>query len=310
MTEPTHVAPTETPVADPVTTEPVALPQSKAEDAPKLDAAFTLRSPDVSAKKTYALITGASSGLGAAFARLFAEKQKPLLLVAKDEARVKAFAAELRETYGGDVRFLALDLARSKTLPQLPEKLSRLGITVDVLVNAAGFAKYGSELQIAYEDALNIVNLNCRSLLALTKLFAPGMAQRGKGAIINVAATSAFAAVPYLAAYSASKAFVLHYSEAIAEELRPRGVRVLCVCPGPMETAFSEKAGIPASVASRMGTATDPAVIATQAIDALKKGRRILVPPSARLLERLAPTVVPRKLLASFGVPDLKPPTN
>ncbi len=253
------------------------------------------------AKKDYALITGASSGIGEAFAHLLAAKKKPLILIAQNEAKLKSLSAELREKHGVDVRFIPTDLARSKSLPELPIKLKRMGINVDILINNAGFGKYEAESKIRYEDSLNMVNLNCRSVLALTKLFLPEMLARKKGAIINIASAAGFFPVPYMATYAATKAFVINFSEALAEEVKGKGVRIVCACPGATATNFQKRAGINASEHKDLMQLSDPSTVAEQTIEALKKGKTLVVVGKTSFITKYAPLFAPRNLLARFG---------
>lgn len=252
-------------------------------------------------KKDYALITGASSGIGEAFARLLASKNKPLVLIAQNEDKLKTLAAELRDKHNIDVRFIASDLARSKTLPELPGKLKRMGITIDILVNNAGFGKYKAEHKIRYEDSLNMVNLNCRTLLGLTKLFLPEMLTRKKGAIINIGSASGFFPVPYMATYAATKAFVISFSEALAEEVKDNGVRIVCACPGATSTNFQNRAGINASEHRNLMRLNDPFTVAEQTIEALKNGKTLVIIDNSSFLAKYALLFAPRNLLAKFG---------
>lgn len=252
-------------------------------------------------KKDYALITGASSGLGLAFARILASKKKPLILVGKDEHKLKQISYELKDKEGIDVRFLPIDLARSKDLPNLPDKLQRMGIKVDVLINNAGFGKHGTETQIRYEDALNMINLNCRATLAMTKLFLPDMLARKKGAIINIADTAGFIPVPKLATYAATKAFVINYTEALAEELNRTGVKALCVCPSPMSTSFFTKADLNTSTYQHLQQLTDPESVVEQALEALKTGKTLIVAGKPSFWMKMAPTLMTRSWLRKIG---------
>ena len=252
-------------------------------------------------KKDYALITGASSGIGEAFARELAKKKKPLVLVARNEEKLKKLAAELREKEGIDVRFLPIDLARSKEIPFLPEKLKRMGINVDVLINCAGFGKMGTEANISYEDALNMVNLNCRAVLSMTKIFLPDMIKHKKGGIINIAAIAGLFPTPYMATYSASKAFVITYSQALAEELKRSGVRVLCVCPGPTATSFYDRAGINTSKYPSLQKLNDPQTIAEKALAAFRNGKTFEIVDKTSIWNRYLPKLIPRNLLLKHG---------
>ncbi|MDD5438322.1 MAG: SDR family oxidoreductase [Patescibacteria group bacterium] len=250
-------------------------------------------------KKNYALITGASSGIGQAFAKVLASKKKPLILIGRDEQKLKALSEELRSREGIDVRFLPIDLARSKELPLLPGKLQNMGITIDVLVNNAGFGKFGREEEVRYEDALNMVNLNCRALLALTKLFLPEMVRRHKGAIINVASTAGFAPWPDMATYAATKAFVISYSESLAEELKSTGVKIVCTCPGPVATAFQERAGMKVDLNEYKNYA-DPQTIVEETLGALKSNKTLVITGRSTGKTKWALRFLPRSLVSKI----------
>ncbi len=257
-------------------------------------------------KKDYALITGASSGIGEAFARLLASKNKPLILLGTNEAKLKNLATELREKHKIDVRFISTDLARSKTLPELPKKLLKMNINIDILINNAGFGKYNAENKIRYEDSLNMINLNCRSLVALTKLFLPQMLARKKGAIINIASTAGFYPVPYMATYAATKAFVINFSEALSEEVKNQGVRIICSCPEAVATNFQRRAGINIAEQNNLNKLIDPSTVAEQTIEALKKGKTLLVLSQSSSINKLASTIAPRAILNRYGKRLLK----
>lgn len=252
-------------------------------------------------KKDYALITGASSGLGLTFARILASKKKPLILIGKDEHKLKQISHELKDKEGIDVRFLPIDLARSKDLPSLPGKLKLMGLKVDILINNAGFGKHGTEIQIRYEDALNMINLNCRATLAMTKLFLPGLLKQKKGAIINIADTSGFIPVPKMAAYAATKAFIINYTEALAQEVAGLGIKVLCVCPSPMSTSFFSKADINTSAHQHLQQLTDPESVVEQALTALKTGKTLIVAGQPSFWMKMAPTLMTRSWLRKIG---------
>jgi short-subunit dehydrogenase len=247
------------------------------------------------------LITGASSGIGEAFARLLAAKKKPLVLLGRNDAKLKALAEELRGKEGIDVRFLSLDLARSKELPLLPGKLQNMGIKVDVLINSAGFGKYGTEDQVRYEDALNMVNLNCRATLAMCKLFLPGMQQRKKGAIINLGDLDGFFPVPRFATYAATKSFVISYTQALSQEIGESGIKVLCACPGPTASAFHATARINPSRYKRLKHLNDPQTIAEESLEALKQGKSMALVGKIPWLTKLAVMTINCRWLQRYG---------
>ncbi|MDD2785735.1 MAG: SDR family oxidoreductase [Patescibacteria group bacterium] len=242
---------------------------------------------------SYALITGASSGIGEAFARNFAAKKKPLLLIGRNEGKLRSLAEELHNKEGIDVRILAIDLARSKELPFLPSKLQQMGITVDVLINNAGFGKYGKDMDISYEDDLNMVNLNCRALLALTKLFLPDMLRAKKGAIINIASILGFFPLPKMATYSATKSFVVSYTEALAKEYKDSGVKFLCSCPGFVDTPFHERAGSKRFDSINYETTER---IVEETLAALKSNKTMAIVGKQKFWDKIALSILPRWL--------------
>jgi len=189
-----------------------------------------------------ALITGASSGIGEVFARKLAARGRNVLLVARSEDKLITLCNELGRSNSIRAQYVALDLSE----PDAPERLfaeaEKRGLSIDLLVNNAGFGSMGdfSKLDLARE--LNMIDLNIKSLVDLTWKFLAPMRERKQGAIINVASTAAFQAVPFMATYAATKAFVLSFSEALWEENRLYGIKVMALCPGVTETNFFEAA--------------------------------------------------------------------
>lgn len=190
-----------------------------------------------------ALVTGASAGIGECFARQLAEQGANLILVARSEDKLRSLAAELKLTYSIEAHVFAADLSFHEAPRRLFDNVQQAGIHVDLLINNAGFGRYGffEETTAEADDAMLDVNIS--SLVALTHLFLPGMLRRKKGGILNLASTAAFQPIPFLALYSATKSFVVSFSEALWGEYRGRGIRVLCLCPGNTETGFHRVAG-------------------------------------------------------------------
>lgn len=190
----------------------------------------------------WALVTGASSGIGAEFCRQLAALKFNLVLVARRASRLEELAATLARTHGVETRVAPADLSHADFLPPITAVTDRLDI--GVLVNSAGFALTGNFIEHRLEDELALMHVNCRAPMVLAHHFGQRMAQRGRGGIINVASLSAFMALPRWAQYAASKVYVLHLSEALWYELRPRGVDVLALCPGSTRTEFARVANI------------------------------------------------------------------
>jgi short-subunit dehydrogenase len=189
------------------------------------------------------LITGASTGIGAEFARQFAARGHDLVVVARSADRLDDLAARLRGAHGVKVTVLAMDLSLPTAAGELWQRTNGLGLEIAVLVNNAGF---GTHCDVADADPQRLedaIELNCRTLVGTTTRYLPQMRARGAGTIINVASTAAFQPLPKMAVYGATKAFVLSFTEALWAEERKHGVRVLAVCPGVTDTPFFEVAG-------------------------------------------------------------------
>jgi short-subunit dehydrogenase len=188
------------------------------------------------------LITGASSGIGEVFARKLAARGRNVLLVARSEDKLVTLCNELGRSNSVRAQYVALDLSKPESPARLFEEAEKRGMTVDMLINNAGFGSMGDFATLDLERELNMIDLNIKSLLELTYRFLAPMRERRQGAIINVASTAGFQAVPFMATYAATKAFVLSFSEALWEENRPHGIKVMALCPGVTETNFFEAA--------------------------------------------------------------------
>jgi short-subunit dehydrogenase len=189
--------------------------------------------------KKIALVTGASAGLGVEFARQLSARGYRLVLVARRKDRLDELVSEI-----GDARAVAIDLSKSTAVSNLMADLSDNGEDVDLLVNNAGFGLIGNFAELDSRRERQMIDLNVGTLSDLCRAVAPAMIERATGGIINVASTAAFQPGPKMAVYFATKAFVLSLTEALHEELRPRGVKVSCLCPGPTRTEFGEVAGL------------------------------------------------------------------
>lgn len=190
-----------------------------------------------------ALITGASSGIGAAFAEALAAQGCALVLVARSADKLQGLAQRLSQQHGQRVEVVAMDLATASPGGALSQAVERLGLQVDLLVNNAGFGSTGSFETLEPLREQQEILLNVGAVVDLARTFLPAMLQAGRGAIINVASMAAFQPLPYMAVYGASKAFVWSFSDALWGECRGRGVHVMAVCPGPVDTAFFEATG-------------------------------------------------------------------
>ena len=188
--------------------------------------------------KKVALVTGASAGLGVEFARQLSTRGHTLVLAARRKERLEELAKEL-----GNARAVAIDLSKANAAARLLADIEASGETVDLLVNNAGFGLIGQFAELDAEREREMIDLNVGALTELCRAVAPGMIKRKSGGILNVASTAAFQPGPKMAVYFATKAFVLSLSEALHEELKPHGVKVSCLCPGPTRTEFGDVAG-------------------------------------------------------------------
>jgi uncharacterized protein len=242
-----------------------------------------------------ALITGASSGIGAAIARELAGRGHGVTLVARREERLLELSSELAREHGVRAGVITADLAGREGRDRLAAELDRLELEVDVLVNNAGFGLHGDFLDGDRDRQLSMVALNCEAVVDLTSRYGRAMRERGAGAIINIASTAAFQPLPGSATYAASKAFVLSFSEALHEELRGTDVTVTAVCPGPVRTEFAEVAGIGGAEAGTPDmfwmSAPD---LAAEAVEAADRGKRAVVPGTLNLAGSILGRYSPR----------------
>jgi short-subunit dehydrogenase len=244
------------------------------------------------------LITGASAGIGAELAREFAKHGHRLTLVARRRDKLQQLAAELAGEHGVDVRLVVQDLAKPAGPAAVVKAVQADGEPVGILVNNAGVIDVGPFVASAMDKIAGLVNLNVRALTELTGLLLPPMVERGFGRILNVASLAAFQPVPSMAAYAASKAYVLSFTEALSEELRGSGVKVCAVCPGMTDTdmATEIKAGSAAASKLPKQLLSDPADVAAQAYRALMSGQVVLVPGLPNQITAAWAQVTPRWL--------------
>ena len=250
-----------------------------------------------------ALVTGASSGIGADFARQLAARGHALTIVARREDRLHELADELRHHHGAHVTVLAADLETEGGCAPVLEVL-RAG-TPWLLVNNAGFGSRGRFVDLDPEREVAEVRLNVVALHALTTAVLPGNVAAGEGAVVNVASTAAYQAIPFMATYAASKAFVLHFTEALAQELHGSGVRALAVCPGPTRTEFGSVAGVESLFDKSVPMSS--ASVVRSALRALDRGHAISVPGAHNLLlaqgNRLVPRAAVRRVVGRLFAP-------
>jgi short-subunit dehydrogenase len=239
---------------------------------------FSMAATPESGRET-ALITGASGGIGEEFAKLFAANGRDLVLVARNGAKLGRLGESLSAQHKVRVEILPMDLSLADSSNQVFGFLRSKEIDVDVLVNNAGFATFGPFVESLVEDELGQIQLNVTTLTHLTRLLLPGMFRRGRGRILNVASTAAFQPGPLMAVYYATKAYVLSFSEALANELKGSGVTVSCLCPGPTKTGFNERAKLgDGGLLSRKSVLMEASAVARRGYDGMMKGKRLIIP--------------------------------
>jgi len=243
------------------------------------------------------LITGASSGVGAAFARVFAQHGHELVLLARRQARLDAVADAIA---AGDRRrphVLSLDLGRGDAAAVIAYELAKRGLEPAIVVNNAGFGLFGLAAELDLQRQLAMIDLNVRLLTDLSLRFVETMA-RHRGGVLNVASLASFFPGPRMAVYFACKAYVLSFTEALHRELAPRGVKVTAFCPGPLRTEFFARAGI-ANRLPRMFTGSAERAVG-KAYDGFMRGRPLIVPGAADKILAAAPRFLPRSWLLSI----------
>lgn len=239
-----------------------------------------------------ALVTGASSGIGLAFAKALAARGAHLILTARSADKLREIAAELQGP-GVKVQVFPNDLSQPGAAQQLFEQVTQAGSTVDLLINNAGFARWGEFLEFPRAQYVEMLQLNITALVELCHLFIPGMLGRGEGGIINVGSTASFIPVPYAAVYSASKAYVLYFTEALQGEYGTRGVRCMTLCPGGTDTNFAAVAN--AAVKLRPARRDTPEFVAEAGLVAFLKGELYVIPGSHNQQAAWLPRFLSRK---------------
>ncbi|TVR10500.1 MAG: SDR family oxidoreductase [Salinarimonadaceae bacterium] len=255
-------------------------------------------------KIRWTVVTGASSGIGAELARVFAGIGHNLVLVARRRSKLEALAEELRASHGGAVEIIVADLNKQKGPQAVFDAVAELQIAPHTLVNSAGVGLAGEFVELPLDKQLDMMNLNMNALTKLCHLFLPGMLERGEGGVINLSSLAAFQAGPHMAVYYASKAFVLSLTEALHEEARPFGVTVTALCPGPTESEFPDTAGMGASKLFR-GPLISAARVAQVGVEGYRAGHAIVSPGIANRfsaqIARLMPRFITRRLASTVN---------
>jgi short-subunit dehydrogenase len=260
----------------------------------------------MSTQKPVALVTGASSGIGSEFARALAARGHDLVVVARDTTRLDALAERLEKEHGVDVEVLSADLTSKKGRAVVAARLESAEPAVDLLVNSAGMGTYGKFAELSREGEAREIRLNVLALVQLSHAAVSGMIERGRGGIINVSSLAGHQPTPLNATYGATKAFVTSFSQALHEELRGAGVRVMVLCPGFTRTEFQARAGLDSDLVPSFLWQTPEPVVAA-ALRAYEQGRAVCIPGAlnqagaafssalpAGITRRIAGAVVPR----------------
>jgi short-subunit dehydrogenase len=253
----------------------------------------------------WALITGASSGIGAEFARQLAARGMHLVLTARRAELMQELAAELEAKHATRCEIIPADLTQPGAVAQLLAEVERRGLTIQILVNNAGFGVVGEVDDAPVERLLELVQVNVASVVELTYRILPGMLARNSGAIINVSSLSAFQPVAYMGVYAATKTFILHFTEAIAIEVRRRKVLLLAVCPGVTRTPFFDIAGAPGWLQKHSSQSAEEVVKA--ALKALRRRRLVIVPGWRNWLLTLVIRFAPRKRVVKESMRFFRP---
>lgn len=261
-------------------------------------------------RESWVLITGASSGLGAEFARQLAARHANLVLTARSVERLTAIAGELRARHGVTVHVISVDLAAPDGPARLIAEVKSLDVTIDHLVNNAGFGSLGRFVRTRPERETEMVRLNCEALVCLTRHFLPGMIERKRGGVIQLSSTAGHQPTPFFSTYGATKAFVLSFASALSAELEGTGVRMLAFCPGPVPTGFQKAAGLAITdlkqggLRARLSMMEAPEAV-RRCLRAYEGGRSVYVPGLVNRVMTIATKLAPRELVVKAAARSL-----
>ena len=249
----------------------------------------------------YVLITGGSSGIGYELAKLFKKDGYNLMLVARDKKKLKDISDKLNNKKDKIIT-LDIDLSKEDEIDKLIKYINDNKININILVNNAGIGSFGDFSEIDWDIEDKLIDINIKALTKLTKYFLPKMMEKKSGGILNVASTAAFTSGPRMATYYASKAYVLNLTEAIYEETKDYGIKISCLCPGPVRTSFQSKAGINKSEKAKKYL-MDANIVAKVGYDEFKKGKVIIIPGFKNKIlvnaNKLLPRFISRKIILS-----------
>lgn len=252
----------------------------------------------------FAVVTGASRGIGAAYARALAARGYDLLLVSRDKSRLETLATELRSRQDVAVHLAMLDLAEPEAAHRLFVEACERCSTTDLLVNNAGFGLFGEFMNMPLPRVQAMLRLHINAVVESVRLFLPRMVERGSGAIINVASVAGFFSIPYLAEYAATKAFLISFSEALSEEVGSKGVRIQACCPGSTDTDFHATAGF--GPVSPVGC-QDPTAVVAVSLAKLERGQSVITTRGSDWLLAWVSRLLPRGWVAKMAGRWMRP---
>jgi uncharacterized protein len=255
-------------------------------------------------KNKTALITGAWSGIGKGFADALGSRGANLVLVARSAGKLASVAKQIKKAYNTEVEVIAADLSKEKSADAVYKAVRKKGLTVDILINNAGFGTHGRFHTLPADVEQQEVALNCATLVRLTHLVLPGMLAKSEGIIVNVASTAAFQPVPYMAVYGATKAFVLSFSEALWAEYRTHNIRVLALCPGATDTNFFRVLGTEDAAVGKKRTIQG---VVETGFKALERGKPYAIDGRLNYFLALSNRFAPRSQVAMISARLMKP---
>jgi uncharacterized protein len=253
----------------------------------------------------WALVTGASAGIGAEFARQLAAGGANLVLTARRQNRLESLASQLTAKHKIGVEIVIADLAQPGAPEQIYSSTKQKGIVVDLLINNAGFGKYGELPQVETQRLLDMVQVNCSAVVHLTRLYLPDMVAQRRGDVLILASTASFQAVPYISTYAATKAFDLLFAEGLAEEMKPHGIRVCALCPGSTESEFHVVAG-QEQFTAKYHQETAEKVVRT-GLQALATGKSYVISGFGNYMGAQSQRIVPRRMVTRIAASMFRP---
>jgi uncharacterized protein len=250
---------------------------------------------------SYALITGASKGIGKAMAYRLAKLKYNLLLIARSDKELRELSEILSSAFGIKVSYLSIDLSEKHAAQKIHDWTTENDFGVSILINNAGYAQFGTFTELSLQDQLQMIQVNNLAVVELTHLFLPSLIKNSKGYILNVASTAAYQAVPKMALYAASKAFMVTFTRGLRYELKRNGISVTCLSPGPVDTNFIERAGMNSIKSTAAKFEMTPEVVAKIAIEGMFKGKSEIVPGFLNIISVLSTRFLPKIALEKIA---------